>query len=52
MELDDAKKWADYQSSMFLTYYVIKWNDEYCVINDNHLKRHPDTKWVYKSKGH
>jgi|APSaa5957512535_1039671.scaffolds.fasta_scaffold19919_8 hypothetical protein len=50
MELEKAIEWANYQGSLYLVYYVIKWNDEYCVVSHNHIKRHPNTKWVYKTQ--
>jgi hypothetical protein len=49
MNLEKAIEWANYQGSLYLPYYVIEWNDGYCVVSANHIKRHPNTNWIYKT---
>lgn len=57
MNLKEAIKWAERdKTSLFgdgnskLVYYVIPWNDDYCVVSNSHIERNPDIEWVYNTK--
>jgi len=35
----------------WIAYGIIKWNDGYCILGSEYIKRFPDLKYLYIRKG-
>jgi len=48
MTLEEAIKYATSRSTNInLQYFISEWNDGYIIHSTSHMKRHPDTPFVY-----
>lgn len=51
MTLDEAIKWANSRHrNFYLNYYVLKWNDGYCVVTTSFIERNKITEWEYSTE--
>jgi len=52
MTLEEAIEIIDSKGiNPWMAWGVIKWNDGYCIVTSDHMKRHPDLEIVYIKKG-